>query len=118
MYRAASPIMSSTGFHLSNTSSSPPHQIASLPLAAPRGPPLTGASSRCAPFAAKASCALRTTVGEFVVRSKYAAPCLMPASSPAVTASNSGGPGSEVKITSLCSATACGKSAQIAPSRT
>src|SRR5579862_9585535 len=93
--------MSSTGFQVSNTSSSPPHQIANLPLAAPRGPPLTGASNRYAPFAANASCALRTTVGEFVVRSKYATPFLIPASNPADTASNSGGPGSDVKITSL-----------------
>jgi len=34
------------------------------------GPPLTGASKRCAPFLLYSSAALRTVVGEFVVKSK------------------------------------------------
>ena len=50
----------------------------------------------------------RTTVGELVLRSKYAWPARMPASSPrspSATASTSGGPGSEVSTTSAASAT-------------
>jgi len=48
----------------------PPTQIASLRDAAPAGPPLTGASSMCAPFSAKAACSFFTQLGEFVDRSK------------------------------------------------
>ena len=60
----------------------------------------------------------RTTVGEFVDRSKYALPALSPASnptSPSATASTSGGPGSEVSTTSLASATCRGVLAHVAP---
>src|SRR5262245_18993061 len=46
---------SSTALYRLKTFSSPPTQIASLRDAAPAGPPLTGASSMCRPFSAKAA---------------------------------------------------------------
>jgi hypothetical protein len=49
-------------------------QMASLPLAAPLGPPLTGASSRWACLFAYSARALRTVIGALVVRSKWAVP--------------------------------------------
>src|SRR5689334_23957602 len=58
------------------------------------------------------------TVGELVVRSNKGWPLDMPASnplSPFTTASNSLGPGSVVKTTSVVSATALGESAHSAP---
>ena len=58
------------------------------------------------------------TVGELVVRSNSGWPRDMPAInplSPRTTASNSFGPGSEVKTTSVSSATALGELAHSAP---
>src|SRR2546427_397912 len=89
-----------------------------FPDFAPRGPPLTGASSMCTPRSAKILLIRRTTVGEFVLRSKYALPRARPARmplSPSATPSTSGGVGSEVKTTSLASATCFGESAHLAP---
>jgi hypothetical protein len=89
-----------------------------LAVSAPTGPPLTGASSICAPLAANAASSFFTTIGEFVERSKRAAPGLIPASRPsaaAATASTSAGSGNDVKITLACSATARGDSAHFAP---
>src|ERR1700692_1097331 len=94
---------SSTALCALNTLSSPLTQIASLREAAPAGPPLTGASSMCAPFAANAALSFFTTAGALVDRSNQAAPGLMPArspSGPSPTASTSGGSGSDVKMTS------------------
>ena len=109
---------SSTGLWALKTASSPPTQMASLPDLAPFGPPLTGASSMWAPLSAKILLIRRTTVGEFVLRSKYARPRPSPARmplSPRATASTSGGVGSEVNTTSLASATCLGESAHFAP---
>src|SRR5262249_61787208 len=67
---ALSPIASSPALCSLKTFSSPPTQIASLRDAAPAGPPLTGASSMCAPLSAKAVLSFFTTLGELVDRSK------------------------------------------------
>src|SRR5215468_9553123 len=89
-----------------------------MPVAAPRGPPLTGASSMWARRAANAAWMRRTTAGELVDRSKYAPSGRIPARRPLslnVTSSTSAGPGSEVNTTSAASATCRGVSAQAAP---
>ena len=109
---------SSSALWRSNSARAPLTHIASFPLLAPVGPPLTGASSSAMPLAAKRSCRRRTTVGEFVVKSNQVVPRRMPASKPSsarATASTSFGPGSEVKTTSLASATRRAESAQTHP---
>src|SRR3990172_8120230 len=121
MYLALSPIASRTGLNRSYSASSPPTQRASVPPAAPAGPPLTGASSTATPLAANSSCRRRITLGALVERSNQAVPGAMPASSPSspsATASTSTGPGSEVKTTSDASPTWRGVSAQRQPAST
>src|SRR5262249_27072674 len=107
-----------TCLYWSKIALSPPTQIANRPVRAPCGPPLTGASSTCAPILANTSWMRRTSVGELVLRSKYTLPGRMPWSrpfSPSATASTSGGPGNDVNTMSLACATARGVSAQVAP---
>src|SRR3989304_2319780 len=121
MYLALSPIASRTGLNRSYSASSPPTQRASVPPAAPAGPPLTGASSTATPLAANSSCRRRITLGALVERSNQAVPGAMPASSPSspsATASTSTGPGSEVKTPSDASPTWRGVSAQRQPAST
>src|SRR5690606_520427 len=106
------------GRYRSKTASSPPTHTARRPDRAPAGPPLTGASSTATSWPASASCTWRTTVGEFVDRSKYADPGRNPSTrppAPSATSATSAGPGSDVKTTSLAAATAAGPSAQVAP---
>ena len=52
--------------HFANASASPPHQIASLPDAAPLGAPLTGASIMAMPFLASSSASARAANGSMV----------------------------------------------------
>src|SRR5262249_59554391 len=70
IWAALPPPASSRALCRSKRFSPPPIQIASLRDAAPAGPPLTGASSMCAPFRAKAALSFFTTLGELVDRSK------------------------------------------------
>ena len=110
----------STGLWRAKIASSPPTQSASRPVSAPRGPPLTGASSMWIPRAWKAAWIRRTTEGALVVRSKYVVPAANPARSPcspSATASTSAGPGSDVNTSSVAAATSRGVSAQLAPAR-
>jgi len=92
-----------------------------LPALGAARPPLTGASSMWMPRRLNTSWIFRTSPGELVDRSKYALPATSPAPrpcSPSATDSTSGGPGSDVKTTSVASATARGVSAHTAPACT
>ena len=69
-------------------------------------------------FSAKAALILRTTATELVDMSKNAVSGFIPSMSPlgpSATASTSAGTGSEVNTTSICSPSALGLSAQVAP---
>lgn len=92
--------------------------MASFPVRAPLGPPLTGASNSSTPWSAQVACTSRTTAGEFVVRSNQALPVRSVLSRPSLprpTSCISTGPGSEVKTTSTCRPSSATLSAQLAP---
>jgi len=87
-----------------------------LPLFAPLGPPLTGASRNCTPSLASSPCSRRTRLGELVERSNHAVPGRSTGFSFAATASTSSGPGTELNSSSQ-SCTASGAAAnQLKPS--
>lgn len=119
MRRIVEPNVSSSGSARSNAPSSPPTMIASVPFSAPRGPPLTGASSTETPRSRPASASRRATLGSEVLVSTTRLSEDAPASTPrgpSTTLSTSFGVGSEVIVTSAPSAAPAGSSARSAPS--
>ena len=117
-YITWSPIASRTGLQRRNGASSPPIQSASFPLAAPPGPPLTGASRKSTPCSFSVAWSFRTSSTELVVRSNQAVPLRSPAARPSgpwQTASTSAGVGKDVKTMSLACANCRGESAHTAP---
>ena len=68
------PMAWSTGRQRSNTASSPPTMIASVPAFAPISPPEMGASSMSTPFAASSFATFRAVSGAIVEQSMYVEP--------------------------------------------
>src|SRR5215510_4665560 len=89
-------------------------------FSAPSLPPLTGASSTCAPRSVKRRATSRMRLGRLVEVSMSTASRAMPSSSstpcgPIVTLATCSGPGREVRMTSVWRATSAGEAARAAP---
>src|SRR5438045_3127095 len=82
------PITSRIGFTFSNASASPPTMIDSVPLTAPISPPLTGASSICAPSDFAFAASRRATPGAMLLLSMM----IVPRASAPDTPSGASGP--------------------------
>src|SRR5215831_7770726 len=87
-------------------------------FSAPSLPPLTGASSTCAPRSVKRRATSRMRLGRLVEVSMSTASRAMPSSTPRgpiVTRPTCSGPGREVRMTSVHCATSVGEAARAAP---
>src|SRR5262245_25226187 len=112
------PSVSNSGSARRKAGSAPPTMIVSVASPAPRGPPLTGASSTSSSGHSAAS--RRASAGGLVDMSTRSVPDVAPSrtpSAPSTTSSTTPGVGSERRTISASSAAAAGVDAEEAPSR-
>ena len=118
MWRITAPSACNSGSACSNAAASPPTMIASVPLSAPRGPPLTGASSTARPRCAPCRASRRARLGSDVLMSITSEPSRAPSNtprSPSIASSTIAGVGRQVIVTSADAAALAGSSASQAP---
>ena len=115
---ALRPSTENTGRSRPNAAGAPPAMIASSPATAPGSPPLTGASTKAAPFASHAAASRRDTPGSIEDMSQTSGGTEGAArtpDSPSTTASESGESGSIRTTASRPSAHSAGEAARRAP---